>query len=163
MPPRGSSRAKVVGRQGTGRDRNNDENNAANSQQDNFRAAKQVAGGDKRAATQRATPTPTPTPLKMGVHMPGNTQQYNPIFDVDGSCMNPTPEGRLLRDKAVYSEVFVISKKMYEVHGKAYQCKKEIIQMITSENFFGAKSKEISKVQVEMTPTECETMVKDKK
>jgi hypothetical protein len=92
-----------------------------------------------------------------------NTQQDNPIFDVDGSCMNPTPEGRLLRDKAVYSEVFVLSKKIYEVHGKAYQCKKEIIQMITSENFFGAKSKEISKVRVEMTPTECETMVKEKK
>jgi hypothetical protein len=92
-----------------------------------------------------------------------NVQPDNPILDIDGSCNNVIPEGRLLKNRSSYRQVFVISKKMYEVHGKAFQCKKEIIQTITSENFFGAKSKEIARNKVELSPSECETMVKEKK
>ena len=92
-----------------------------------------------------------------------NIQPDNPILDIDGCCNYVVPEGKLLINKSSYSQVFVISKKIYEVHGKAYQCKKEVIQMSTSENFFGAKSRDIAKNKVDLSPSECETMVKEKK
>jgi hypothetical protein len=44
-----------------------------------------------------------------------NTQQDNPIFDIDGSCTNPVPEGRLMRDKASCSEVFLKECMKYMV------------------------------------------------
>jgi hypothetical protein len=92
-----------------------------------------------------------------------NAQEDNPILDIDGSCKIVMADGKLLKNRSRYNEVYVISRKMYEVHGKAFQCKKEIIQTITTENFFGAKSREIAKNKVDLSPTECATMVKEKK
>ena len=90
-----------------------------------------------------------------------NEKSYKeaPILNVESDCLfhNKVSEYFPLE---LYTTAYILAKDSYEVHGKGYECKKEMIQLLTYENLFGAQSKKLSLFKIRLSRKECDEMVK---
>ena len=63
----------------------------------------------------------------------------------------------------VYTNMNILARKSHEVHGKGWECKKELVQLKTFQNFFGANFVEEKVSTYRLTKDECEKMIDTRK
>jgi len=128
-----------------------------------------VFADSSRPATESKILTDCVHPLKDDFYYCGKVDIFNtPIVAIDNGCKE-IPQKVQVGPKPIIpvgkemTGVHILSKNVHEIYGGAYECSKEIVQVVTYKNVFWARSKDKKATKVKLTRQECKLMVDTKK
>ena len=80
-----------------------------------------------------------------------------PIWNADSECFTKHDAlNTIVKPNPSFKKMDILFKQIYTIDGYGHECRKKMINIITSTNFFGARSKETSYKWIKLGKMECD-------